>query len=149
MEATLHELGQLLLQALPTFFLVCFLYLYLNAVFFKPLARVLDQRRAATEGARQAAATSLENANQKIAAYEESLRHARNELYKEQEQVRAQWRAEQTSQLQAARARADEQIKAAKADLASQALQAKQSLAANTQALADQIAATVLRRASQ
>lgn len=148
MEATIHALGQLLLEALPTFFLVCFLYLYLNAVFFKPLSKVMAERHAATEGARKAAAASLENANQKIASYEESLRHARNELYKEQEQIRLQWRAEQTSQVQAARARTDEQIKAAKADIAKQASEAKKSLASTSQSLADQITVAVLRRAS-
>jgi len=148
MEATLHALGQLLLQALPTFFLVCFLYLYLSAVFFKPLSKVLEERRDATEGARKAAAESLERADQKIAAYEQSLRHARNELYQEQEVIRGQWRAEQANQLKAAKARLDEQVKAAKADIAGQAAVAKQSLAGNSASLATQIADSVLRRAS-
>jgi F-type H+-transporting ATPase subunit b len=79
MEATLHALGQILLQALPTFFLVLLLYVYLRAVFFKPMARVLAERSDAIEGSQRRAQESLERAAAKAAAYEESIRAARNE----------------------------------------------------------------------
>jgi len=53
MAATLHALGEILVQALPTFFLVLLLFIYLRSMFFKPLERVLAERREATEGARK------------------------------------------------------------------------------------------------
>jgi F-type H+-transporting ATPase subunit b len=146
MEATLHALGQILLQALPTFFLVLLLHLYLKAVFFKPLARVLAERSEATEGARKKAAESLERAAAKAAAYEESLRSARNELYREQEEVRRQWQNEQAQQVLDARTRADAAVKQAKAQLAVEADSAKTSLEASVQALADQITRSILKR---
>src|SRR5919107_6148748 len=99
MEATLNALGQILLQAIPTFVLVLLLHQYLKAVFFKPLTRVLAERSEATEGARKKAAESLERAAAKAAAYEESLRAARNEIYKEQEEVRRRWLEEQAVQV--------------------------------------------------
>src|ERR1043166_1878851 len=62
MDATLHQLGDILLRAVPTFLLVIFLNFYLKAVFFKPLEKVLQQRYAMTEGARQMAKKNLERA---------------------------------------------------------------------------------------
>ena len=69
MEATLHALGEIFVQALPTFFLVLFLFLYLRALFFKPLEKVLAERNEATAGARKKASEALERANAKAAAY--------------------------------------------------------------------------------
>jgi F-type H+-transporting ATPase subunit b len=146
MEATLNALGQILLQAIPTFFLVLLLHQYLKAVFFKPLARVLAERNEATEGARKKAAESLERAASKAAAYEESLRAARNDIYREQEEVRRKWQNEQSAQVLDARTRADAAVKAARAQVAAEAETAKASLEGNIRMLADQITRTILER---
>ena len=55
MESTLHDLGQLLLKAIPTLFLLLVVHLYLKQMFFRPMADVLAKRRAATEGLRDSA----------------------------------------------------------------------------------------------
>jgi len=146
MEATLHALGQLLVQALPTFFLVLFLFLYLRAVFYKPLEHVLAQRNEATEGARKKAAEALDRAQEKAAVYEEQIRAARNDLYREQEEIRRKWRDEQVGQIAAARQRVELSVKEARSQIAVEASQAKTSLAANSQALADQITQALLQR---
>ena len=99
MEATLHALGEILVQALPTFFLVLLLFIYLRSMFFKPLERVLAERREATEGARKKAAEALDRAQAKAAAYEEKIRAARNDLYREQEEIRRKWRDDQSAQV--------------------------------------------------
>jgi F0F1-type ATP synthase membrane subunit b/b' len=146
MEATLHALGQILVQALPTFFLVLFLFAYLRSVFFKPLERVLAERNDATEGARKKAAEALDRANAKATAYEEQIRAARNDIYRQQEEERQKWREQQSSQIEAARQRADAALKEARAQIANEAETAKRSLAANSHALAEQITAAILRR---
>src|SRR5687767_4184927 len=99
MEATLHALGQILIQALPTFFLVLFLFVYLRSMFFKPLEKVLAERSEATEGARKKANEALERANAKAAAYEEQIRAARADIYRQQEEERQKWREQQTAQI--------------------------------------------------
>jgi F-type H+-transporting ATPase subunit b len=144
MEDTLNALGQILLQALPTFVLVLLLHFYLKQVFFKPLERVLHERTEATEGARKAAAESLERADAKAAAYEQSIRSARNDIYREQEQIRRQWLDEQSAQLQNARRRTEAMVVEAKAQIAAEAAQAKESLNAATQSLANEITAGIL-----
>jgi F-type H+-transporting ATPase subunit b len=146
MEATLHALGQLIIQALPTFFLVLFLFLYLRSVFYKPLEHVLAERSEATEGARKKAAEALDRAQAKAIAYEEQIRAARNDLYREQEEVRRKWRDEQVAQLAAARQRTQLSVKEAKSQIRAEANEAKTSLAANSQALADQITQAILNR---
>ena len=77
MDKILHQLGELLLTALPTFFLILFLNYYLKFVFFKPLEKALRQRYDATEGARKLAEESLQRAAAKTAEYEATLRAAR------------------------------------------------------------------------
>jgi F-type H+-transporting ATPase subunit b len=146
MAATLHALGEILVQALPTFFLVLLLFIYLRSMFFKPLERVLAERREATEGARKKAAEALDRAQAKAAAYEEKIRAARNDLYREQEEIRRKWRDDQSAQVAAARESAESSVKEAKARIAQEASQAKADLAANSQLLADQITSAILQR---
>lgn len=146
MEATLHALSGILLRAIPTFLLVIFLHFYLKYMFFKPLEKVLRARYDATEGARKRAAESLEKAAAKTAEYEAALRSARAEVYQSQEQLHRRLQAEQTSQAQAAREQAEGAVREAKAQLAAEIAQAKKDLAGDSDALADQIAETILKR---
>lgn len=144
MEATINALGQLLLQALPTFFLVLVLHFYLKAIFFKPLAKTLAERHEATEGAREAARLSLARAEEKAAAYEQSIREARNEVYREQEETRRRWLDDQASQLAAARQSAQAIVVEARTTIAAEADAAKRGLAEQTESLAEQIIRSVL-----
>jgi F-type H+-transporting ATPase subunit b len=145
MEQTLNDLGQLLVQALPTFFIVLLLWIYLKQVFFTPIARILAERDEATLGARRRAAEAMDHAAAKAAAYEEQIRLARNEIYREQEEQRRRWRDEQTGQITAARDAMRAQVAEAKATLAAEAQTARQSLSTETQALADKITGVILQ----
>lgn len=144
MDATINALGQLLVQALPTFFIVLLLHFYLKQMFFKPLARLLAERDEATEGAKNKAAEALVRASEKTAAYEEQIRAARSEIYREQEEQRKKWRDDQSAQVAAARRAAESTVADAKAQLTDQAEQAKRSLSEQTQALADEITQAIL-----
>jgi F0F1-type ATP synthase membrane subunit b/b' len=119
---------------------------YLRSVFFKPLERVLAQRSEATQGARKKAAEALDRANAKAEAYAQQVAAARNELYREQEEVRKKWREEQVIQITAARDSAESTVKEARARIAKEADEAKSTLAASSQALADQITQAILQR---
>lgn len=145
MEATLHALGGILLKALPTLFIVLFLHFYLKRVFFRPLEAVLRQRHDATEGARQAAQTSLGRAEEKAAAYEAALRDARSEIYREQEQLRRKLLEEQTASLEEARTHTNLLIRDAQERLNVEAEKVKQELGPASERLADQILESILR----
>ncbi len=144
MDATLNALGGLLLRALPTFLLVVALHFYLKFVFFRPLDKVLEVRRQATEGARKAAEASLEKANGQAAGYEAAINEARAGMHREQEEFRRKSRAEQAAAVAAARARSEAAVAQARAQLADDAERARDLLRAESDSLAARIAETIL-----
>ena len=141
----LHDLWQLLLHALPTFLLVVALNFYLKYMFFKPLEKVLQQRYDATEGARKLAAEALELAAAKTAQYEAALRAARSEVYQAQEQAHRQLAEHHDGELLAARQHTEQLVREAQRQLAQDAEILKRELAAASDALANQIADSILR----
>jgi F-type H+-transporting ATPase subunit b len=145
MDEMLNELGQLLLRAVPTFLLVIALNFYLKYMFFKPLEKVLQRRFDATEGARKLAAEALELAAAKTAQYEAALRAARSEVYQAQEQAHRQLADRQAGELLAARQRTEQLVREAQRQLAQETEILKQELAATSDALANQIADSILR----
>jgi F-type H+-transporting ATPase subunit b len=148
MDATLHQLGEILLKALPTFLLVILLHFYLKSVFFKPLKKVLHRRYEITEGARKLAQQSLKNAAAKAAEYETAMRAARAEVYQAQEQLHTQLQERETAELTAARESAEAAVQQAKGLLAKDVEEAQASLARDSEMLAGQIAESILRSAA-
>jgi F-type H+-transporting ATPase subunit b len=146
MDATLNELGALLLRAIPTVILLILLHLYLKIVFFKPLQAVLEKRREATEGAREAAQNSLKKADEKTAEFETKLQQARAEIYKEQEDTRKRWLADQTKHAEEARQKNHAQLQTVKKQLTDDIDTAKKQLATYSETLADHITHTLLER---
>jgi F-type H+-transporting ATPase subunit b len=146
MDKLLHQLGELVLTALPTCLIVGFLTIYLKYIFFQPLEKVLHQRYEATEGARKLAEESLKRAAVKTAEYEAKLRAARSEIYQAQAQAFKQLQDQTSEEIAHARSRSSAAVQAAKRDLAQDVEAAKATLAKDSDALANQIADTMLRR---
>src|SRR5579859_6349503 len=134
MESTLHDLGALLLKAVPTVFLLLVVHFYLKGMFFKPMADVLAKRRAATEGLRESAEAMRAKAAQQLASIEAQLLQAREEIYQEQDEPRRRWTTEQASQLEAARNEARDLIREGKNRLDAEAATAKSQIAATADA---------------
>jgi len=135
MDKTLHDLGGIVLNGLPTFFLVLILAVCVKYLYLKPLEKVLAERFRLTEGARKAADESLRSAGDRVAEYEQALVRARGEIYEEQaEQVRL------------ARQESDKQAAAIKASIAQDAQTARLSLESQSDTLASQIADAILER---
>src|SRR3982074_2398429 len=117
MDETLHQLGELLLGAVPTVVLLTVLYaLYANIV-HKPLRRVLEQRRSKTEGAVEKSRADIAAAEARASEYEQRLREARATVFRAQEARRRAALDARTAALNEARAKAQEQVQAAKADI--------------------------------
>jgi F-type H+-transporting ATPase subunit b len=146
MQQTLHALGGILLKSIPTVVLLLFLYFYLKSMLFGPLNRVLEQREELTAGTRHAAQKSLKEAERKVSEYEAKMREARAEVYREQEETRKNWLADQASQIDSARERSGQTVQQAKELMTVEMTAARQSLAESSTALADQIANSVLAR---
>ncbi len=74
------------------------------------------------------------------------MREARAEVYREQEETRKRWLADQASQVDGARERTGQTVQQAKEQMTVEITAARQTLAESASALADQIATTVLSR---
>ena len=148
MESTLHDLGQLLLKAIPTLFLLLVVHFYLKQMFFRPMADVLAKRRAATDGLRESADAMRAKAGEQTKSIEDQLRQARESIYQEQEEARRGWITDQSAQLDQARQQGRELIQQSKFQLDDEAAVAKNQLAETSDALADQIANALLERKS-
>ena len=146
MDATLQQLGGLLLKAVPTIVLLLIVHFYLKWMFFRPLREVLAKRRAATQGMRESAEALLAKADEQTKSIEANLRATREEIYQEQEESRRRWLAEQTQHLEEARQQARELVHQSKVQLENETAAAKRDLAATADSLADQIARSLLER---
>src|SRR5258708_7755281 len=144
MDASINARGGYLRKAIPTVILLLFVHLYLKLVFFKPLEEVLRQRHAATEGAREAAAASLKMASEKTARYEAELQEARNQVYREQEEIRRRWVEEQAKTIAEAKATAKAAVASASRQIAAEVAAARQELASASGVLADQLPQALL-----
>ena len=146
MEQTLHDLGGLLLKAVPTIVLLLVVYAYLRWMFFRPLEKVLAERKQATAGTHEKAEALLRKADETAVAIENKLRSAREAIYQEQEQARHRWMSDQAAQLEQARHSARDMIHQAETQIQDEAAAAKRELAATADSLAEQITRTLLER---
>src|ERR1700736_6419431 len=85
MDETLRQIGELLLQSIPTVIFMILLYGLYSALVHKPLVSVLAERRSKTEGAIEKARGDMAAADARTAEYEQKLREARIAMFKSQD----------------------------------------------------------------
>ena len=146
MDETLHALAGLLIKSIPTIVFFVLLTFYLKAVYFRPIARILEQRKEATEGVRDIARRAFEAADKKTSEFEHALRIARAELHQEFEALRQKWAQEQAEAIARARAEAGRQIEDAKGQIAEEVERAQSQLDLRVEELSRQVVHSLLRR---
>jgi F-type H+-transporting ATPase subunit b len=146
MDETLHALGNLLIKAIPTAVFFVLLAVYLQKVFFQPMARILEERRKQTEGVRELAQRAFEAAEKRTSEFEHALQLARAELHEEHDKLRKQWTVEQSQRIAQARAEADRQIEEARQQIAEEVRKAEAEVAASVNSLSEQIVNSLLKR---
>lgn len=144
MDQTLHQIGGLLLGALPTVLLLILLYILYHYIVYRPLQRVLGERRERTEGAVEKARADIAAADAKALEYEERLREAKVAIFKAQEVRRKQAQDARLAIVAQARSKADAQVQEAKAGIARDMEAAKSTLQSEVERLANEIIQTVL-----
>ncbi len=147
MDTTLKQVGELLLDAVPTVVLLLLLYAIYQNLVRKPLLRILQERRDRTEGAVQKARVDVAAAESRTQEYEQKLREARLAIFKAQEARRQQAQLMRTQAIAEARMRAQEQIRQAKEAIEQDMAVARTGLQAETQRLATDIIRTILKPA--
>jgi F-type H+-transporting ATPase subunit b len=146
MDATLNALANLLLESIPTVVLFLFLVYYLKKVFFAPIAKILEERRKATEGVRELSQRAFEAADQRNSEFETALQLARHDLGQANEAQRREWDQEEQDAITTAHAQAQERIEAAKREIEQDLQKAESELQSQVEPLSEQIISSLLRR---
>jgi F0F1-type ATP synthase membrane subunit b/b' len=141
----LQQLGQLFLAAVPSAITVFLFYLFLRWSFFKPIEKVLAERKARIEGARHDAESFRAAAEEKRRARQEGLRRARAQIFTEQEAARRTALDARVSSTQQARSRANEEVQAARNRIAMELEGARAGAEASARQLAEQIVRVILK----
>jgi F-type H+-transporting ATPase subunit b len=144
MDAILHQLGGLLLGALPTIFLFFLLVICYRLLVYGPLTKVLNERRARTEGAIEQANAATAAAEAKTQEYEALLRAARAKIFQARQKKQEQWNRERDHAIAEAHEAARRQLDEAKADLQAQTSAAHRSLETSIDELAGEILRAIL-----
>jgi F-type H+-transporting ATPase subunit b len=134
-----------LLLTLIAFFVV--LIFPVNALVFKPLLRVLDERDARITGTRAKAAKLQGNAAELLAQYEREVAETKDEAERARRGLLEEVRAEVQRETAAARSEAEGRIEQARRDVNESLDGARDSMRAQSQELAREAAARVLGRA--
>jgi F-type H+-transporting ATPase subunit b len=117
-----------------------------NAILFKPIFRVLDEREERTVGTRRRAEKIMKGAEETLASYERAVRAVRAEAEQARKLHAAAARKENARVTQAARAEADLQLERARLELDAALDQSRQTLRADARSLANDAASRVLGR---
>lgn len=147
MDATLRQLGELLLSSVPSIFGLLIVWAGYRLIVYSRLQQVLAERQALTEGAIEQAQKDIAVAEQRTAEYERQVTDARAQIFAVQEANRRRALDERNAALAEARKKADVMIKEARAGLEKETLAAKAVLQQQADGLAGEIISSVLKQA--
>ena|SRR5438552_1727988 len=125
--------------------LVWSLYFILKKSFFEPINQILTERDAEINGAQQEARAKLAEFDKKSRAYQDSLKTARLESYRQQESFRVEALRERSQVVAEARKQSEQIINSAKREILAQVTTAKRTLESDIDKIADGIVRTILR----
>lgn len=120
----------------------------LNRTLFKPINRILEERERKTGGRSTDAHNILLEADNKVAAYEQSLREARTEGYGAIEKTRSEALEVRKQQIEAVKAEVTEMVAGERAVLQNQVATAQTQLKSDAQVLAERISNNILKRSA-
>jgi len=144
MDATLRQLGELALGAIPTIILFVFIWILYRVIVHKALATALTERRSKTVGAFEKAKADIAVAEQKTAEYEGKVREARLAVFKRQENRRQQILEQKMAAIAEARADAEARVVAARSEIQKEAEIAKALVQSESSTLAQEIIRAIL-----
>ena len=146
MQSTVSNLLELLITSVPTIVIFVFLTVYLNLMLFRPIGKILEERKKETEGVRELAQRAYDAAKQKASEYDRALEAARAAMHAELEATRQKWLEEQAAAISKARAEVEVQIRNAKQDIAAQLEREQPALEEAAESLSESVVNTLLER---
>jgi F-type H+-transporting ATPase subunit b len=131
---------------IPAIIIFLLLIIALDSLLFKPLMRVQAERASRTSGLVFDTQKQVDRQVELFSRYQASLKNARLQGYRHQEQVRAEAMKKRAEVLESARFNAEQLIQASRASIQSQVATAKEQLGRDAQEIARNIVTTVLQR---
>jgi F-type H+-transporting ATPase subunit b len=144
MNETLQQLRGLLLGSVPTIFLFFLVVIFYQFLVYRPLMRVLNERRERTEGAIEQAHAAIAAAAAKTQEYEAQLRAARARIFQARQKKQEEWNHARDRAITEAHEAAQRQIEDAKTALQVQSNAARQTIEASVDDLAGEILRAIL-----
>jgi len=144
MVELLHQLGGLFLGSVPTMLLFLLVVVCYRTLVYRPLTKVLSERRARTEGAIEAAAASIATADAKAQEYEAKLRVVRGDIFAARRQRLEQWNRERENALAEARDGARRTVLEAQTALDQEAAVAHRAVEISAENLAEEVLRAIL-----
>src|SRR4051812_16194678 len=117
MDAILWQIRELLISSVPTIIFLLVVWAGYRLLVHGKLKQVLEQRHALTAGAIERARQEIAVAETSTAEYEQRVRHARTQIYQQQQAFRQQVLDQRNAALGEARKQAGEMVKSARAAL--------------------------------
>lgn len=120
----------------------------LNALVFKPILQIIDERANAVRGARELAESAAQKAAAASAEYDRTLNVARTEVYRQMDDMRRAALDRRAALMASARSKVEHEIKTATARVQRDSIEARATLDRGAAALAGAIVSRILSRAS-
>lgn len=122
------------------------LMLVLNIFLYKPIRKVMADRKGQIDGAKERAAAVDKDVQEKMALYETRLREIKSKAGAEREVLKADALREESAILENARKEAADSLSSIKAKVAKEAVEAKEYLTVQARSLSLEICEKVLGR---
>ncbi len=122
------------------------LLLILNIFLYKPIRKVMADRKAQIDGAKERAAAVDKDVQEKMALYEARLREIKSKANAEREALRSSALQEEAAVIEKARKEAADSLSSIKNRVAKETADAKEFLAAQARTLSLEICEKVLGR---
>lgn len=134
------------LSLLVVFFIFIVLIYVLDALIFRPVVNVLEQRDRLTTGAVAEAKKAGHDYDKQLASYEEKIRAARGESYQMLEAKHKAALEERSKKLAAIKQEVSEKIETSKREIAASSTETKVKLEVESSQIAQSIARNLLKR---
>ena len=133
---------------IPAIIIFLLLIVVLNRLLYKPLMKVLAERESRTTGLVHQAQEDVNHHLGLFEKYQASIKNARMEGYRRQEQLRAEAQKKRAEVLAQSRSAAEKLIQDSRESIRLQVETAKHQLTVDAQDMAQRIASTILGRSA-
>ncbi|HEY5056708.1 MAG TPA: ATP synthase F0 subunit B [Acidobacteriaceae bacterium] len=148
MDQILHQIGGLVLGAVPTMLLFLLTVILYGFLVRRPLTRILSERHARTAGAVEKAKGAISDAETRTAEYEDRLRGARAEIFAARDARMKQWAAQREQSLNDARTATAQKVLAGKLEIEQGLSDARRQIETASAELSEQVLRAVLPEAA-